>query len=288
MARCLVVGSVAQDEVLELREPLRAGAHLEASDGVARLGGGAAGTGLPLAYAGHHVTLVSPLGTDKAGEWLLEQLRAAGIDTSQVMRVEGPSTRSLVLLDPDGERTIINLHRCREPGPPQRLLGLEADCVYVRSRDLDLAPLLAEKARSALVVAHVPPVAHGSRPTHVLVASESDLPPEALASPWALGSRVAGAHLRWIVITRGARGAEAFSADRRLSAPAPAVKALDTTSAGDAFAAGLVHALLSGTPIERALEIAVTWGAAAVGCRGLPTREVIAGLLQASAARGIQ
>jgi sugar/nucleoside kinase (ribokinase family) len=276
------VGSIAADEVLALAGPLRAGAHLQGTPVGRRLGGGAAGTGLPLVYAGHEVAIVTAVGDDEAGAWLMHELARAGAATGAVACVPGSSTHSLVLLDPGGERTVVNLHRCREPEPPRRVLGLPADCLYVRSRELELAPLIDEKARACRVVAHVPPVATGGRPAHVLLASASDLAPEALARPWALGREIAGDRLEWFVVTRGAAGAEAHAADRTLAVGAPAARVADTTGAGDAFAAGLVHALVTGAPMERALRAAVAWGTASVGHRSsvLP-RGAVEGLLAA-------
>jgi sugar/nucleoside kinase (ribokinase family) len=226
------------------------------------------------------VSLVAPVGADAVAGWLLDELRAAGIDVSAIARVPGDSTRSLVLVEPGGERTIVNLHRCREAGPPRRLAAIEKDAVYVRSRDLDVRELLAEAAARSLVVAHVPPLAAGSRPAHVLVGSESDLPPAFLADPWARGREVAGETLRLVVITRGPRGAEAFSAADRVAVAAPAVPVVvDSTAAGDVFAAGLVHGLALGRPPRAVLETAVAWGAAAVACPGVPGPEAIRALL---------
>lgn len=181
MARIVVVGSVAQDDVVTLRQALCAGCHLDAVGRKLRLGGGGANTAIPLRHAGHEVALVAPVGGDDVAEWLLAKLQGAGIDVAAIVRVPGGSTRSIVLVDPGGERTIVNLHRCRETGPPDRLASLEADAIYVRSRDLDVTALLAEAAARSLVVAHVPPLETGSRPAHVLVGSESDLPAEFLA-----------------------------------------------------------------------------------------------------------
>lgn len=279
LARIVVVGSVAQDDVLTLRQPLRAGCHLDAAGRKLRLGGGGANTAIPLRHAGHHVVLVAPIGADAVAEWLLARLEAEGVDVSAVARVPGDSTRSLVLLDPTGERTIVNLQRCRETGPPSRLSSLEADAVYVRSRDLDLAGLLTEAGGRSLVVAHVPPLEAGSRPAHVLVGSEPDLPPCFLADPWSAGRTIAGEGLRVVVVTRGPRGATAFGASERTAVPAPVVAAVDSTAAGDVFAAGLVHALVLGRPTRAALETAAAWGAATVACAGVPSRETIAGLL---------
>ena len=278
MARIVVVGSVARDEVIDLGGPLRAGGHLDAARWSLRLGGGGANTAIPLRHAGHQVALVAPVGGDDVAEWLLARLEAAGIDTSAITRIRGESTRSLVLVDPGGERTIVNLHRCRETGPPRRLASLAAAAVYVRSREPELGGLMAELAGRSLVVAHVPPLVPGSRPAHVLIGSEPDLPGEFLASPWKAGREVAGECLRFVVVTRGARGAEAFSASERLTASAPEVTVVDSTAAGDVFAAGLVHALLVGRETRAALETAVAWGAAAVTGSGLPDAQTIRGL----------
>ena len=275
MARIVVVGSVAQDDVVWLKQPLREGRHLDARQRKLRLGGGGVNTAIPLRHAGHQVTLVAPVGADPVAEWLLAKVQAAGIDPSAIQRVPGESTRSLVLLDPLGERTIVNLHRCREAGPPARLRSLAADAIYVRSRDLDLAELLAGRAAATLVVAHVPPLAAGSRPAAVLVGSESDLPDAFLEDPWTQGLAIAGETLRWVVVTRGEHGARAWSADVCLSVPAPEVQVVDTTAAGDVFAAGLVHALASGRAMAAALHTAVAWGAATVTCLGVPDEEAI-------------
>lgn len=279
MARIAVVGSVAQDDAVLLRQGLVPGAHLDAASRRLRLGGGGANTAIPLRHAGHDVSLVAPVGADDVAEWLLAKLQAAGVDVGAVARVPGGSTRSLVLVDPGGERTIVNLHRCREQGPPARLRTLEAKVVYVRSRDLDLSPLLEGVAERSLVVAHVPPLDAGSRPAHVLVGSESDLPAAFLCDPWSAGRAIAGQRLQLVVVTRGARGASAFSHEGRLDAPAPRVEVVDSTAAGDVFAAGLVHGLVLGRSPRALLETAVLWGAAAVACPGVPSRETIERLL---------
>jgi sugar/nucleoside kinase (ribokinase family) len=283
VARILVLGSVARDEVVRLKEPLRAGFHLEAGFERTRLGGGAANTGVPLALAGHAVTLVGPIGRDEHGDRLLADLEASGVSTAQLRRVATPTTRSIVLIDPGGERTIVNLARAREPEPPARVLGLPADCLYVRSRADDLEGLLAAKADSCLVVAHVPPCHAGARPAHVLVASEPDLPPEVRASPWEWGRRIAGERLRFMVLTRGADGARAMGAEGSVEVAAPVVEAVDTTGAGDAFAAGLIHALVNAATIRRALEVGCAWGAAKAGSDGsVLARQVVERLVRAA------
>lgn len=270
------MGSVARDEVIHLTEPLRAGAHLNGVAADARLGGGGANTAVALAAAGHETILLAAVGRDAVGDALLAELAAAGVDTASISRLDRPSTRSLLLVDPAGERTVINLSRCEEVDPPERLLELRADAVYVRSRRSDLGPLLAAKAADTLIVAHAPPVEPGARPAHILVASRSDLEPAALQAPQALGHGITNGLARWTVITAGAAGAAAHGQGKTLTAAARGVRPLDTTGAGDAFAAGLLHALVRGCPMAEALAIAVRFGAEATlwPTSGLPAAAV--------------
>jgi sugar/nucleoside kinase (ribokinase family) len=280
MARVVVVGSVARDQVVRVGEPLRVGAHLQGGQEVLRLGGGGANTAVALAHAGEAVSLVAAVGSDPLADELLAELATTGVDVGPVVRIAGSSTRSLVIVDPTGERTIVNLTRARESEPPQRLARLAADCVYVRSRVAGLAPLLVGHG---LVVAHIPPIEDGLYPAQVLVCSASDLSAEVLADPLAAGRRVAGTALRWVVVTLGRDGVEAFGVDgERLRQPAPAVSCTDSTGAGDAFAAGLVYGLARGLSMARVLPVAVRWGAAKVGCDGsVLSREAVAALVRA-------
>ncbi len=264
MARIVVIGSVARDDVVRLHDGFREGTHLQGAWHGPRLGGGASCTAVPLAHAGHDVVVVGSIGLDDLGEELLAELDATGVDMSQVARIDQPSTRSIILVDGEGERTVINVTRTHQDEPPTRLMRLGADCVYVRSRRLDLAPLLREKAGSSLIIAHLPPcVPEGVRPAHILVTSASDVGADVLDDPLEVGRRVAGDLLQWVLVTHGADGVIAYSRDQTLKVPAPAVKPVDTTGAGDTFAAGLVHALVTGKTMTEALETAVVWGAEA-------------------------
>lgn len=276
MARIVVIGSIARDDVIHLTEPLRAGGHLNGVPTHARLGGGGANTAVALAAAGHQVTLLAAIGRDAVGEALLAELAAASVITTALAHLDQPTTCSYVLVDPLGERTVINVARCEEAAPPQRLLDLPADVVYVRSRRLDLAPLLAAKANDSLIIAHAPPIEPGMRPAHVVVASLSDLTADQGESRAVLGKTVSNGLARWIVLTAGGAGAHAYGTTEALAAPAQRVRPIDTTGAGDAFAAGLIHALLEHRPMAEALTLAVRFGTEATlwPTSGLPAAAV--------------
>ncbi|CCQ72839.1 carbohydrate kinase family protein [Magnetospira sp. QH-2] len=263
----LVVGSVAVDEVVRLQAPLRIGSHNAGMDAGARIGGGAANTAMALARAGDSVSVVSAVGEDEAGALLLDQLARLGVDLALVDRHAGETTRSLIMLEEAGERTIVN--RARAPvALPADLASRPASAFYVRSADPLLTEVIQERSKSCPVLAHVPPMTADFRPAQVLVASESDLDPAFLHDPWQGGRRIAGETLEWMVLTRGERGAAAFDGKQVIEVGAPNVSVIDSTGAGDVFAAGLLHGLARGYAMGQCLETAVSWGSASVGYEG--------------------
>jgi sugar/nucleoside kinase (ribokinase family) len=69
----------------------------------------------------------------------------------------------------------------------------------------------------------------------------------------------------WVVVKLGARGCLAVGPDEaELTAAAPVVVAADTTGAGDAFNAGLVHALSEGADWPQALGAATHFASAII------------------------
>ena len=263
MARIAILGSLVADHVVRLGSPLQVGGHQQGAARTARCGGGAANSAVALARAGHHVSLVSAVGDDPTGRALVATLQQSGVDTSEIAVVDAATSNSLLLIDPTGERTIVNLQRLHAPSP-ERLLELEADCVYVRSRAEGLTPLLHRLGAITQVVAHIPPSGNGAVPAGILIGSATDLDPAFLDDPWRAGQAVSGGKATWTVITRGADGATAHGRNALLEQPAQKVTAVDTTGAGDCFAAGLVHGLTAALPMARCLALATAWGAAAV------------------------
>jgi sugar/nucleoside kinase (ribokinase family) len=71
-----------------------------------------------------------------------------------------------------------------------------------------------------------------------------------------------------VAVKRGAAGGEWHRGPTHLRLPAPAIDAVDTTGAGDAFTAGLLHAFLNGEPPERQLALAVATGSLATRALG--------------------
>lgn len=267
MAKLVVIGALALDCPVKLNAPPAPGARLmgRSLDGAlaGRLGGGGANAGVALARAGHSIRLLSYVADDADGAQAVSMAQAAGLDAELVQRRPGVSRRTLIFIDPTGERLVLTL----DPGPlalPQLPAPASDDIrgLYVRA-PYPGASAWAEVCRGP-VIAHWPcPGFAGA--CDVLVASADDCDPATLADPFASGRAQIGPRLSLFVITHGAGAVIAHGERRAIQAEPRLAAVLDATGAGDVFAAGLLDALCAGAALEPALAHACAWGAVAVG-----------------------
>lgn len=266
MAEVAVLGTAAADVVLRVPEvPLR-GEHVSASSLGWRLGGGAANVAVALAADGHYVELVGPFSTDATGEVLLAELRRRGVGTSRSFRVTAPTPRALILLDSGGERTIVGVDEAfsRDVYPLTELPELgRLDAIYVETYHR-FPPAIVRAGPKTLLMTAPPSGNERPWPADILVGSEHDFPADWRAAPYEHARQVAGKRLQWAILTLGERGADAHGPGGRVHVDAVPIEQVNATGAGDAFAAGLLSALLAGQPIEEAMRQAARRSAAAV------------------------
>lgn len=269
MARLLVTGAINHDRFVRI-DRLVTGARIRGEDLGLFIGGAAANSARALGLAGHAVTLASVLGAGPRGDAILAELAAAGLDVSRVARPETPVPEPMILLDAEGERTILYIGQA---GPGRRVWhdGLDIagfhgdwDGSYIAAeapgtdalsrRHLGRGPVVAQWSRR-----DAPPVAE------VLIASQEAVGAEAaLPAPDALGFP------RWLVVTEGAAGARAIGRDGQvLRCPAaPVAQVVDTTGAGDVYAAGILHALVSGWGMAEGMALGAGLSAMQLGVVG--------------------
>ncbi|MFD2250834.1 sugar/nucleoside kinase (ribokinase family) [Pseudochelatococcus lubricantis] len=244
MHRVVVIGGVHHDRIWQLDEPLTRGRRLRFSARGIRIGGGGFHTGCQLLERGAAVTMVTSLAQDEKGLAALAALKEAGFDTRHVTMTPGETVPLEILLEPDGERTILaRAHRSARlfsaNGP---LMG---DAVYINALRLDEA-LVATLRDIPLAVSQLPLGPAVPRPVDYVVSSRADAGAD-LPSAWQRAVAIAGPRLKMLVLTDGPRRIALHDGHRTVEVEtAPAVTGVSTIGAGDRFSAAFLLGLLDG------------------------------------------
>ena len=282
MSRIVVLGDVMVDVVTRLSVPLAPGSDAPA---VIRFhgGGSAANTAAWLARAGMEPVLVGRVGDDERGRGASEELRAAGVDAQLAVDSELPTGTCVVLVGPEGERTM-----APDAGANDALREIDlADELLASADHLHVAgyALLRSGSRPAARAAIARALERGIA-VSVDPSSAALLSPEFLDYAAGAGLLLPNADEAWmlsgerdpepagralatrfgeVVVTLGADGALWTDGSASVRAEAvPVDDAVDSTGAGDAFAAGLLAARLDGAAPPEALAAAARLAAEAV------------------------
>jgi sugar/nucleoside kinase (ribokinase family) len=286
VSRPLVVGDVMVDVVVRLSGPLAPGSDAPA---VIRFhgGGSAANTAAWFARAGAAPLLVGRVGDDERGRAAREELRAAGVEAALTVDRALPTGTCVVLVGPDGERTM-----APDAGANDALTDADlADELLASAGHLHVAgyALLRPGSRPAARAAIARALERGMS-VSVDPSSAALLSPEFLDLAEGAGlllpnaeearmlsgesdpERAAGAlaaRFGEVVVTLGSEGAVWSDGPRTVRAAAVPVEVLvDSTGAGDAFAAGLIAARMDGAGPEEALAAGARLAAEAVARPG--------------------
>lgn len=231
-------------------------AHLEAPEVIA--GGGGAIALAQLARGSGAVHFFTALGPDDAARDVEALLRATGARVHAAER-DAPQTRDVVMITPDGERTIVvigePLHPAIDDPLPWEILRT-CDAVYFTGQDP--RTIAAARAGRLLVVTarRSDALARSGEAADVVVGSRHD-PREA--------SRLADYPVppSALVMTEGAAGGtiETAGGIARFTTT-PVENVAGTYGAGDSFAAALTWYLARGLGVAEACERAAPYGAA--------------------------
>ncbi|WP_413490504.1 PfkB family carbohydrate kinase [Shewanella baltica] len=262
MANILLVANLNCDRILLLDKPLKTGGRFHYQDGGQRLGGGGANTGLGLVWAGHSVALVSQVGRDDMGDWLIAEASTQGLDCRLVQRRAGNTCEMLLVMTPDGERTIIRPQRpIFELSVPPKWQPWDA--LYFNTSAEGSVSWAKTALEHCLVVAQLAKDDR-QRPCHILLASVSDIQGRCDGASWEYGKSIGGECLRYFIVTDGINGAKVYTHDQVQHVAAIPATVVDTTGAGDAYAAGLIHSLCTDQSITEAMAEGAVWAAFAV------------------------
>jgi sugar/nucleoside kinase (ribokinase family) len=283
--RVIVIGDVMTDVIVVPEGPLVRGSDRRAAI-TQRPGGSGANQAVWLGAMGTPVSFVARVGA-KDKPHLEAHLRGFHVDPVLIADATKPSGILVTIIDPDGERSFLtdrgaNLDLSHSDMP----VWLLDDAGYLVVSGYSL---FAEKPRHAVrwmageasgrgipvavdaaSVGFVNEVGPGqflewTRGFSTLFANADEAVALSGETELAAQMRVLGPNYGRVVIKLGAEGAAiGDAAGVRMQLPAPVVEVIDTTGAGDAFAAAFVSEELAGGDEVACLKRGIAAGSAAV------------------------
>jgi sugar/nucleoside kinase (ribokinase family) len=268
--RLVALGDLLLDVVVSPARPIERGTDVPGTLAFRR-GGSAANAAAAFARCGGQATLITSLGDDPWAGRLLASLRADGVRV-HAARYPGPSGRLAALIDDRGERSFVTERGAADALQPSDLRASwlhDASVLHVPAYSLFNEPIGAAALAAAVMAREAgclvstdlssegPLLDLGPRRSKARLA---ELAPDILLANRAEAAallRETGrrawvrllAHAALVVVKDGVWGCRVLwaegSATRQLDVAATRVGGrLDSTGAGDAFAAGFLHSLL--------------------------------------------
>ncbi len=293
-----VVGDAMVDVLVRIDRPISYGSDTPAAI-THSPGGSAANTAAWLATLDHEVHLISATGDDQARATIVDGLACFGV-IPHLQIVDGAATGTcIVLIDAQGERTMLpdaganasltrewcmshlqgeHLHASAyplfQPGTAEVLLSVLREA---RERGMTLS---LDLASSSPIARHRELVSASCRLVDVVFANESEARALAEANCATTMEHLAE-HLSRLtpvsILKMGPAGALGVSQAGRFHVPAMHTEVIDTTGAGDAFAAGFLSEWLRRADLATALETAVRTASDVLGRVGAGPARLMAG-----------
>ncbi len=300
------LGILVADVIVRPVDALPERGTLGLVDAITLRGGGCAlNTSTALARLGLRASAVGKVGADVFGDFVVGLLAERGVEAGGVLRDPGvPTSASAVLVDGAGERTFLHVKGANaaigagelgETPFAGRALHVAGALVLDALDGEPTAALLAEARRRGIHTSLDTVFdADGNWGLVLPALPHCDLITPGLAEALAISGEQqparAAARLRelgagTVAITLGPAGCFVAGDGFEGQVPGYAVATVDSTGAGDAFAAGFLFARLAGRPLEQCARIANAAGAlattavgAAEGVADLPRTLRLAGL----------
>ncbi len=264
-AKVVVVGSLNMDLVTRAPRLPRGGETLIGESFCTIPGGKGANQAVAAARLGAKVSMVGCVGSDAYGQQLRGALLAEGIDCQSVSVVAGSSGVALIVVDDNSQNALVIVAGANGVLTPDVLDRFDevlrgADVIICQLEVPDATVGHALKRGRELGKTVILNPAPASRPLPAdwyacidyLIPNESEaavlsgLAVDSLETAEAAATQLLAAGAGKVIVTLGAQGLMFANGASFQHFPAPLVKAVDTTAAGDTFVGGFAAALADG------------------------------------------
>ena len=257
-------GSLNIDLAYQVEHIARPGETIASSAHQVFAGGKGANQSAALARAGASVFHAGQVGPD--GQWVVDKLAGLGVDVQHIRVGDAPTGHAIIQVDRQGQNSIVlfagaNAQIDREA--IDAALGHFGcgDLLLLQNEINDIAYILTAAAERGLTTCLNPApfgpavCAYPLEQVDLLIVNEIEA--AGLAGASTLAALAARCPRAQIALTLGAAGAQYRSPTEEFHLPAPPVKAVDTTGAGDTFIGYFLQGLAADMTARAAMARAV-------------------------------
>ncbi|MCA1589342.1 MAG: carbohydrate kinase family protein [Acidobacteria bacterium] len=278
-------GTNAMDFLISVPHYPKFNSKVELIDYSQAAGGEVASTIVGLQRLGRRTTYIGRFGDDSAGKMGLESLRQEDVDLRFAETISGASTQiAFIIIDEiSGERTVIwkrDAKLAYGTGDAPEAATESCRILHLTPHDVDASIMVAKRARASGAIVSVdiddvfPRVDELLENVDLLFTSAT-LPPKMMGvsdAREALKKLQQRFRAAIVGLTLGENGSLALARDKFIRTDGFDVPGgcKDTTGAGDAFRAGLLHGVLADASVEKTMRIANA--VAALKCRAIGAR----------------
>ena len=269
-------------------------------------GGSAANTLAGMAGMGNRCAFIGQVADDQLGTIFAHDIRAVGIDFATESRIGAPPTAScIILVTPDGQRTMNTFLGASQFLPEQALdkqLIADSAILYLEGYLWD-----PDEPRGAMraAIAHAREAGRKVAFTlseifvierhradfraliddgmiDILFANEGEIAALTQTDDFEAAVSALSAKIDTLVVTRGENGAIAVRGGTRAQVAAePIEQVVDTTGAGDSFAAGFLSGMSSDADLQTCLKMGAVAAAEIISHYGARPERDLRALMQA-------
>lgn len=272
------VGTCNMDFILKVPQFVEPDGEMYIEEVKKTPGGSALNFAIKTALNGLNTGIISKIGNDYYGEIISDKLRQKGVDISRITKIEMPTGMSFISVDDHGKRSMYSFM-----GANEKLNLSKEDFEYINlAKILHISGTYWEIAHAAAKHANTLSFAPGAllssfgidklepvlSNTEILFLNEKEV--EILTG---LGFNQGINYLieygiPLLVVTLGERGSILFKENKKIKCPAINIPVVDTTGAGDAFAAGFISKWSNQEPLKYCLEFASKCASLCIGNLG--------------------
>lgn len=245
---------------------------------VLSVGGSASNFTVGLSRLNISTGIIARVGSDYFGQICSKKLHDEGVDTQRLLNINAPTGMVFIAVDPPGERSMYAFM-----GANAEFRLLKEDIDYIKSsKILHITGMYKEVVEEASKHANFLSLNPGTllseygieglhsslERANILFLNKKEitiLTGENLNNG---AQKLLDTGVEMVVVTCGKDGANLYTKNRTIHSPVKETAALDTTGAGDSFAAGFIASYLKDKKLEECLDFANQVASSCVGKYG--------------------